>query len=627
MNAKHPYEKHLAEKLVQLPPPGDPDQNWQQMKGLLDKDMPRGGAGGPLRSYRWWITGAVVVAIVAGTWFGSKQFLTNEQRNEAVAGTIKTVNNQNNPGVAREEKNVGTPPTTTHEPDNSTAVPHAANTITADGDQQMAQRNAGHADEPTQQDLATDNATARPNNTGVANGNSSTGAGNTTSGASPGHQGTGTTPTNPPPEQTALERRGGDANGNRTLAAGNGNSPTPATTTSNNNKNNSNSNKLYLTPPSNSNNNSIAAIRTRNNGKRDNNHSILDEAVVANRNITTTRNRGNKGAGHKPGRAGNKPAAQDAYTYKPTILLPSQPSQPSGLLKESPVNITVNYTGAMVVQPSGVIQQPFSYYTQTELFPDLAVQQKSSKKSKGAYASAAQGERGFAAGLSLPLGFPLGDQQPLAFNRQGGANTISDFLPSPHVQFHLNGRTFLQTGVQFASPQFIRPILLYQSARNMGPGAMIYHSAYARKLYYFNLPVSVYHSPLKSFYMGAGLQFSSLVSGIAQFQEVKRGYGPGGQPQDYVLSNYYTKFRHDSLSSRINNNELRLLVDFNYYWSRFTVGLQYSQAFNNYVSFQVAPGTPYTFDKNKSLQFYLRYNIWEDKKNRSGKGPSLLSFK
>ena len=66
MNQKHPYEKHLAEKLVQLPPPDDPDQNWQRMKTLLDKNMPRGG-GGSGGSYRWWITGTVIVAVVIGT--------------------------------------------------------------------------------------------------------------------------------------------------------------------------------------------------------------------------------------------------------------------------------------------------------------------------------------------------------------------------------------------------------------------------------------------------------------------------------------------------------------------------------------------------------------------------------
>ncbi|HEY1199712.1 MAG TPA: hypothetical protein VGE79_01970, partial [Niastella sp.] len=106
MNLKHPYEKHLAEKLVQLPPPDDPDQNWQQMKALLDKNMPRGG-GGPRGPFRWWVAGTIIVAVVVATWFGGRSLLSKEQSSETVAGTIKTVNNKNKSSVASTENNVG----------------------------------------------------------------------------------------------------------------------------------------------------------------------------------------------------------------------------------------------------------------------------------------------------------------------------------------------------------------------------------------------------------------------------------------------------------------------------------------------------------------------------------------
>jgi hypothetical protein len=129
---------------------------------------------------------------------------------------------------------------------------------------------------------------------------------------------------------------------------------------------------------------------------------------------------------------------------------------------------------------------------------------------------------------------------------------------------------------------------------------------------------------MRNFYMGTGLQFSSMLSGVALFEDRKRNMV--GPPEDYILSQKYARFSNDSLSRRFNNNEVRLLVDMNYFWNRFVVGLQYNQAFNNYVSFQVTPSSPYTFDKNKSLQFYLRYNIWEDRKKKR-KSETLLSLK
>src|SRR5262245_35938077 len=151
-----------------------------------------------------------------------------------------------------------------------------------------------------------------------------------------------------------------------------------------------------------------------------------------------------------------------------------------------------------------------------------------------------------------------------------------------------------------------------------GPGGLTEQitSIEARKLYYFNLPLTIYHSPLRNFYMGTGLQYSSLLSGVAHYEKIERRYNGGGPAQEYIVKNYFTKFKNDSLSNRLNSNEVRLILDMSYYFNRFTVGLQYTQAFNNYVSFQVTPVSAYTFDKNKSLQFYLRYNIWEDKKRK-----------
>jgi hypothetical protein len=613
MSLKHPYEKHLAEKLVQLPPPGDPDQNWQQMKTLLDANLPRGGSKGPGGSYRWWIAGSVVVAVVAGTLFGGKQLLTKEQHNKAVAGTIKTVNNKTAPSVAFSDKN---------SPQQSLQQTNSGN---------GSGRNAGKHD---------------PRGAAYASVTESQGANESTA-SGPDEQAAKTTAANGKAAGHSLpaenDRSSGSKANNAELLAKNNKTVVPSNN-SNNNKTISNRKEIYSHSSSNNNsrsgNSATVNSSTVNNRRGRNNHSNN-----GNRNHVATGNHDanagmdanpvtTKGKKNKVNRQGKKPVSEvfkaeneginHRYTYTPVI---SQPSQPSGSgLQESPVTIKVNYTGATVISPSGVIQREFTYYTQADLFPNMVQPDKNTarKSSRGADDDY---DHMFAFGLSLPLAFPLGDQEALGYNSRGGANTISDYIPSPHFQYHFNNRTYIQAGLQFASPQFIRPILLYEHERMTGPNVMTYNSIYARKLYYFNIPVSVYHSPLRNFYMGAGLVFSSMVSGVAQFQQIKRFYTPIGS-DEYIISNYYTKFKNDSLSNRFNKNELRLLLDINYYWNRFTVGLQYNQAFNNYVSYQVNPGTPYIFDKNKSLQFYLRYNIWEDKKrNKLSKNQSVLTFK
>jgi hypothetical protein len=623
MNLKHPYEKHLAEKLVQLPPPDDPDQNWQQMKVLLDKNMPRGG-GGPMGSYRWWVAGTIILAVVVGTWFGGRTLLNDKPGNESMAGTIKTVNNKKVPSVASTEKNVeqggassfaneATGETT--RPNNN--LPGAAYTSdnatggnnTATNDQQPVIDNTPDPknDQGSKKDIATTNNSNRNNSLTI--------------------------------EEAERARSSGNNENNSRLLTGNskGGTENPSDY---HNKTSVDRNKIYT--PTTTNDKVKAGYNRRKNNRETNNRPQRNrrtgkqpyyDGEVANAGNNTRNNisRGRNNRTIKPVKEAAdvyKPERDDQAknrgVYTPKISLPSQPG--GSALKESPVTIHVDYTEGAVVAPSDVLQREFTYYTQEDLFPDKIAKNKPAKR-KSSRSPHSQEDKTFAVGLSLPMGFPVGDQTPLGYNRNAGVNTISDYIPSPHFQYHFNNKTYVQAGLQFSAPQFIRPVLLYQDKKYQ-PGPSWREeitSITARKLYYFNLPLTVYHSPLKNFYMGTGLQYSSLLSGIAHYEKLERLTSPGGQQRELVMKEHFTRF-NDSLSNRLNGNEVRLLIDMSYYWSRFTVGLQYSQAFNNYVSFQVTPNSAYQFDKNKSLQFYLRYNIWEDKKRKQPKG-SFLSLK
>ncbi|HUP11207.1 MAG TPA: hypothetical protein VM187_03315 [Niastella sp.] len=596
MNLKHPYEKHLAEKLVQLPPPDDPDQNWQQMKVLLDKNMPRGG-GGPKGSFRWWVAGTIIVAILVGTWYGGRSLLSKEGNNESVAGTIKTVNNKKGSAVASTETNVE---------HGSSGRNNGANNNLPGAAYASTSKSAGNNEAVTNDQQTNTNPTSGTSDAVLSKNEIAT--------------------TNSSIPDKTLTRSAAEKARSSGSNVSNGNA------SRNHNKTFEDRNKIYTSGTKNDH------VSTGNNSTS-NSHSTNDRAshiidITGNRSGNNTgaansrkaNNKYNKGASNrsnKPGKRSaadvNKPSPVDdvnRYTYKPTITLPPQPSAGTGL-KESPVTYDINYTGTSVLSPSDFIQREFTY-----LFPERDNKKKTTARKPNRTAHSSE-DRKFAIGLSLPMGFPVGDQQALAFNRNAGVNTISDYIPSPHFQYHLNNKTYVQAGLQFSAPQFIRPVLLYQD-RKVSQPPFVHEQITtwtARKLYYFNLPLTVYHSPLKNFYMGAGLQYSSLLSGVAQYECIERNMV--GPMQELTIKNYFTKFRNDSLSNRLNSSEVRLLIDMSYYWSRFTVGLQYSQAFNNYVSFQVTPNSPYTFDKNKSLQFYLRYNIWEDVKRKKPKGQVL----
>jgi hypothetical protein len=354
------------------------------------------------------------------------------------------------------------------------------------------------------------------------------------------------------------------------------------------------------------------SLKTEPDGNKKNNKVINDADIGADKNVTR----------NNPGRKNNnkytdKNSTKDDLTLHSTKEGNRDNENKTNTATNSPVRKPVDYSPvddnttftSASPNPADNLKTDFSL---------LSLHAKSVLKSKSARAAKSRQGRSFSFGFSLPLAFPLGDQKALSYNFNAGANTVSDYIPSPHVQYRLNDKTYLQTELQFIAPQYIRPILLYENRYSQAGQYMIYNSIYARKLYYFNLPVGIHHSPFKDFYLGTGLQFSTLLSGVGLYEQTKRSMS--GQPMS-LISESYGRLSGDSLSNRMNTAEVRLMLEMNYYFNKFTFGLRYNQAFNNYVNFRLDNMSPYTFDKNKALQFYLRYNLWEDVRRRpNGKG-------
>lgn len=513
MNERQPYERHLADKLQNLPPPGEVDQTWEQMRTLLDKEMPRGGAMPDRR--RWWLFGIAVGILFLATWLSGGSYFDRA----------------NPDSVAQDSKSTGSPAASATVPGNSQSTPGTEQPAIAGtaGDQPVAagQALSSAADEPLEN-------------------------------ANRGN----------PPATTAKN--------SQTNTTGNNRQPNADDAISTlSNKRSAKNNKAGSLPE----NKAGAASRGANaaDGKR-----------------TALPAPGQSAAGTRPAPAVS-PDIQAAL-----VQAPFEFEEEAGTVLATGTTLDKDYGWKKAGLPEPVVPKPAPKRNQQKL-PQAGT---------------------FAIGFSLPLAFPLGDQRAMGYNITAGHNTVSDYLPSPHLQYHFNSKTFLQTEAQVASPQFIRSTLLYETTRPLSPGYYTTNSVYAKKLYYFNVPVSIHHSPFPGFYMGTGIQFSSVISGVAM-SELKK-WDMGGNSS--LISETYSRFRNDSLSEKLSSNEFRVLLDANYYFNRFTVGLRYNQALSNYISFRIAPGQPYSFERNRALQFYLRYNLWEEKK-RTPAGKNLLSLK
>ena len=214
----------------------------------------------------------------------------------------------------------------------------------------------------------------------------------------------------------------------------------------------------------------------------------------------------------------------------------------------------------------------------------------------------------FAAGLSVPQSFAVGGQQSSSYNANAKPGRLPDYLPAPFFQYHLNPRLFLQTELHFQSPQYTQRLLLSQQTVGTNPNAFAQNSVYLEKLYYFNVPFNVYYSPARNLFIGGGLQYSSLLSGVASYEE-KRTLGT-----TQTFNSVTRQFKDDSLAAKFTPSEWRYQFDANYYFKRFTLGLRYNQAMKDFINMQVNSTLPPTQDRNQAFLLYLRFNIWEERK-------------
>lgn len=213
------------------------------------------------------------------------------------------------------------------------------------------------------------------------------------------------------------------------------------------------------------------------------------------------------------------------------------------------------------------------------------------------------GEPWWAVGLSLNNAVTTGSQTRYNYNVNAKNNVALDFLPSPYVQYHINDNVYLQTELNLSAPQHTPQILIAKNDLLLA-GNNIQRAVFVQKLYYFNWPFSLHYSPANNLYLGAGVQFSSLQSGLSLTQERNTA-------TNELLRSSVLKFKDDSTAAGFKTNEWRWQTGADYYWNRFTLGLRYNQSFSKLLNNRTI--TSPNFNNNSFLMF-VKYNLFEGRK-------------
>lgn len=574
MNEKLPYEKLIAEKMQHLHLP-DKEASWQQMKKLLDEQMPTSGNSPKRPGGKWWWISSIIIILTGGIWA-----VINNIRVDDNSPLSQTNSAADKPSLQESKK-------TTTIDQTSTPTSTDNKTVTASSTTEQV------------------NASASKNNSSVSK----------TANA--------VLNTKVPEPETA-----------NTIPAETNNS-IGITSENNNSTDKTNFSRKQLTAK-----NENAGLK-----KRDNNYSVLKPGNSVSKGNYKYRNRdivlqNNVLPGNIVGSHFNKPVKNNAkHNVLPDKskgddaikIIDANNMSAEDEIVEAPVFTAASVSNAHIknflYDNKNIIELPddndssagLATPDYTAAIPDVRAKRKALlkeikrkerkeerelAKSYRTYKSfwGENTNRWFAAGIAPYQNFAIASQQTYNYNSSAGRSIASDYIPSPYLQLHVTNRVYLLSEFQFNSPQATPSLLLSQKEMNVPFSGMGYtENIYLRKLYYFNLPVSFYYSPVKNFYLGSGLQFSSLSSGLA--------YAEQRTPGNSLIHSETFTIKDDAISSRLKNTEWRYLFDANYYADRFMFGFRYNQAFSNYVNLKVNNTLPPTQARNQSFQFYIRYNI------------------
>jgi len=218
------------------------------------------------------------------------------------------------------------------------------------------------------------------------------------------------------------------------------------------------------------------------------------------------------------------------------------------------------------------------------------------------------------AGLGLNQFFTIGSQQHSGYNSGGTVGAVSDYIPVPFIRWNISKNLYLQLEGQINTPQYTKQLLAKHEIINdtSRPGQVTENnSVYINKLFYFNIPLSINYSLFQNFYAGAGLQFSQLTNGVGLFEGQE--YSP--LSPDTLSNSKYASIKEDPVYKEIKTIEWRILFDANYQWQNLILGVRYNQALTNFINVRIS-STQVTQARNSSIQLYLRYILWKNKKTK-----------
>jgi hypothetical protein len=218
----------------------------------------------------------------------------------------------------------------------------------------------------------------------------------------------------------------------------------------------------------------------------------------------------------------------------------------------------------------------------------------------------------FAAGLGLHQLVPIDGQKLTPYNSAGRRGSLADYIPSIYFRMYKENTWFLHAEFRYGAPQYNREFLYGESAviQTVGQDTIsTITSTRLKKTFYHQVPVSFNYYILKDWSLGAGFVWNRFAGAVSERDINRRS---SMNQTDTIISKGVI-LKSSSRDSNFVKSYFQASFETQYQWKRFSIGGRYSFGLQPYIKFGLAGGAAQQ-EKNKTLQLFLRYDLWRSRR-------------
>ncbi len=210
------------------------------------------------------------------------------------------------------------------------------------------------------------------------------------------------------------------------------------------------------------------------------------------------------------------------------------------------------------------------------------------------------------AGIGLPQYITLAGQQASPYNYNGNKNFFTDHLPSLYVRWQHN-KWYAQAEVAYIVAQPVRKFFFSETTQIDSAANTSHTERFSvQKLYYHQLALNINRVILPKWSVGVGGMYNLLAGSVRAKQTTDKKINTGEETMVEKIEPVMGS--RDSLLVR-NKSVVGVLLQTDYQWKRFTIGLRYTKSLQPYIRYYTLVNE--RKEKNQTLEATLRFRLWK----------------